>query len=101
MTHVFDANSSTLYACLLRRILYFNASSVSSPYCGDGLVQALDLEAGGGRIGRAGRRTMLELGCGVGNAVFPLLEDNRGLYVIAVDLSTRAIDILKQHPMYR
>eukprot|EP00752_Nemacystus_decipiens_P003279 g3035.t1 len=50
--------------------------------------------------GRLGRRTLLELGCGVGNAVFPLLEENVGLYVIAVDLSPRGIGLLKQHPMY-
>ncbi|CAN0143833.1 unnamed protein product, partial [Ectocarpus sp. 8 AP-2014] len=46
-------------------------------------------------------RTLLELGCGVGNAVFPLLEENRGLYVIAADLSPRGIQVLKQHPKYR
>lgn len=50
--------------------------------------------------GRLGRRTLLELGCGVGNAVFPLLEENRGLYVVAVDLSSRGIEVLKRHPMY-
>ncbi|CAN0257423.1 unnamed protein product, partial [Ectocarpus fasciculatus] len=50
---------------------------------------------------RLGRRTLLELGCGVGNAVFPLLEENRGLYVIAADLSPRGIHVLKQHAMYR
>ncbi|CAM9420076.1 unnamed protein product [Scytosiphon promiscuus] len=50
--------------------------------------------------GRLGRKTLLELGCGVGNAVFPLLEENRGLYVIALDLSPRGIEVLKQHPMY-
>lgn len=61
----------------------------------------MEAEAARGRIGRATRRTLLELGCGVGNAVFPLLEDNRGLYVIAVDLSAKGIEILKQHPMYR
>ncbi|CAM9611242.1 unnamed protein product [Ectocarpus sp. 6 AP-2014] len=49
---------------------------------------------------RLGRRTLLELGCGVGNAVFPLLEENRGLYVIAADLSPRGIQVLKQHPKY-
>ncbi|CAM9581213.1 unnamed protein product [Pylaiella littoralis] len=52
------------------------------------------------RRGRLGRRTLLELGCGVGNAVFPLLEENRGLYVVAVDLSSRGIEVLKRHPMY-
>lgn len=53
------------------------------------------------QVGRRGRRTLLELGCGVGNAVFPLLAENRGLFVMAVDLSPKGIEILKQHPMYR
>ncbi|CAM9562117.1 unnamed protein product, partial [Ectocarpus sp. 12 AP-2014] len=53
------------------------------------------------KVRRLGRRTLLELGCGVGNAVFPLLEENRGLYVIAADLSPRGIGVLKQHPKYR
>eukprot|EP00904_Undaria_pinnatifida_P011103 jgi/Undpi1/7122/HiC_scaffold_22.g09596.m1 len=41
-----------------------------------------------------GRVTLLELGCGVGNAVFPLLEDNKRLYVFAVDLSAKGIEVL-------
>eukprot|EP00903_Cladosiphon_okamuranus_P015047 g13920.t1 len=65
----------------------------------------LSMDGGDGdgsrNFGRQKRRTLLELGCGVGNAVFPLLEENRGLYVIAADLSSRGIDLLKQHPTYR
>lgn len=65
------------------------------------LSQALAVDTEESGRGRRGRRTLLELGCGVGNAVFPLLEDNRGLYVVAVDLSSEGIELLKQHPMYR
>ncbi|KAG5184248.1 S-adenosyl-L-methionine-dependent methyltransferase [Tribonema minus] len=44
---------------------------------------------------RRGRRALLELGCGVGNAVFPLLQQNRGLYVYALDLAPSAIALLR------
>ncbi|CAM9871224.1 unnamed protein product [Phaeothamnion confervicola] len=45
-------------------------------------------------------RTLLELGCGVGNAVFPLLEANRGLFVVACDLSVHAIRLLRESPAF-
>lgn len=38
---------------------------------------------------------LLEVGCGVGNAVLPLLELNQYLLVHAIDFATSAIDILK------
>ena len=40
---------------------------------------------------------MLEVGCGVGNAVIPLLELNSNLYVNAIDFATSAITILRKH----
>jgi hypothetical protein len=36
----------------------------------------------------------------VGNAVFPLLEDHPSLFVYALDFSAKAIELLKQHPLY-
>jgi 2-polyprenyl-3-methyl-5-hydroxy-6-metoxy-1,4-benzoquinol methylase len=39
--------------------------------------------------------TLLEVGCGVGNAVFPLLELNPALYVYAIDHAKSAVTILK------
>ena len=37
----------------------------------------------------------LEVGCGVGNAFFPLLEEDITLFVHACDLSQRAIQFVK------
>ena len=38
---------------------------------------------------------LLEVGCGVGNALFPLLEENDALFVHACDFSPRAIEFVK------
>jgi methyltransferase-like protein 6 len=40
---------------------------------------------------------MLEVGCGVGNAVIPLLEIHPRLNVFAVDFARSAIELLSQH----
>ena len=39
--------------------------------------------------------SLLELGCGVGNAFFPLLELDSQLFVVALDLASEAIRLLK------
>lgn len=50
---------------------------------------------------RGERMVMLEVGCGVGNFVFPLIEENINDYLIyACDFSPRAIDFIKQNPLY-
>lgn len=46
-------------------------------------------------------RILIELGCGVGNAVFPLLERDPNLFVYALDFSPRAISLVKAHPLYK
>lgn len=43
---------------------------------------------------------VLEIGCGVGNTVFPLLEKNAEALVTCGDFSKEAIQILKQRPRY-
>ncbi|KAJ3158160.1 hypothetical protein HDU86_003112 [Geranomyces michiganensis] len=45
-------------------------------------------------------KRLLELGCGVGNFIFPLLESNPELYIYGCDLSTRAVDFVKANAMY-
>ena len=40
---------------------------------------------------------MLEVGCGVGNAITPLVEINPSLKVFAMDFAKSAIDTLKKH----
>ena len=38
---------------------------------------------------------LLEVGCGVGNTLFPLLEENDRLFIHACDFSPRAIEFVK------
>ena len=44
----------------------------------------------------------LQVGCGVGNTIFPLLEVNTHpqTRVYACDFSSTAVDLVKQHPDY-
>lgn len=46
------------------------------------------------------RLVLLEAGCGVGNCIFPLLEDDRNIFVYACDFSPRAVEFVKQNPLY-
>ncbi|KAB1283331.1 Methyltransferase-like protein 6 [Camelus dromedarius] len=43
---------------------------------------------------------MLEAGCGVGNCLFPLLEEDRNIFAYACDFSPRAVEYVKQNPLY-
>ncbi|SPO39535.1 related to ABP140 - actin binding protein and AdoMet-dependent tRNA methyltransferase [Pseudozyma flocculosa] len=45
-------------------------------------------------------KVLLEVGCGVGNMLFPLLEADPKLKVHCCDFSQRAIEIVKAHPNY-
>lgn len=46
------------------------------------------------------KKVLLEIGCGTGNLIYPLLEENPFLFVYACDFSSRAIDIVKRNPLY-
>lgn len=62
-----------------------------------------ELLAGGTSGGKQNTnlKTMLEIGCGVGNLIFPLIEDgHRDYYIYACDLSPRAVELVKQHNLY-
>lgn len=43
---------------------------------------------------------LLEAGCGVGNCIFPLLEDDLNIFVYACDFSPRAVEFVRQNPLY-
>ena len=38
---------------------------------------------------------LLEVGCGVGNTIFPLLQENNTLYVYGIDFAPKAISLVK------
>ncbi|XP_002716221.2 tRNA N(3)-methylcytidine methyltransferase METTL6 isoform X2 [Oryctolagus cuniculus] len=44
--------------------------------------------------------TVLEAGCGVGNCLFPLLEEDLNIFAYACDFSPRAVEYVKQNPLY-
>lgn len=47
------------------------------------------------------RKTMLEVGCGVGNLIFPLIKEKQNNYFIyACDFSRRAIEFVKKNSLY-
>ena len=47
------------------------------------------------------KTVLLEVGCGVGNFVFPLIEEHSDkLYAYACDFSPRAVEFVKQNPNY-
>ncbi|WFD37004.1 hypothetical protein MCUN1_003896 [Malassezia cuniculi] len=48
----------------------------------------------------SGAFVLLEVGCGVGNTVYPLLEKNAALKVHCCDFSPRAVEMVKAHPAY-
>ncbi|XP_052864198.1 tRNA N(3)-methylcytidine methyltransferase METTL6 [Anopheles cruzii] len=46
-------------------------------------------------------KTLLEVGCGVGNLIFPLIEDgHRDYFIFACDLSPRAVELVRKHNLY-
>ncbi|XP_019392151.1 PREDICTED: methyltransferase-like protein 6 isoform X1 [Crocodylus porosus] len=44
--------------------------------------------------------TILEAGCGVGNCLFPLLEEDFSIFAYACDFSPRAVEYVKKNPSY-
>lgn len=47
------------------------------------------------------QKVLLEIGCGVGNLVFPLIEEKHNSYFIyACDFSNRAVEFVKQNELY-
>ncbi|KAJ1548293.1 saccharopine dehydrogenase (NADP+, L-glutamate-forming) [Cladochytrium tenue] len=46
------------------------------------------------------RARLLEVGCGAGNFIYPLLEQNPDIFVYACDFSPRAVGLVREHPMF-
>ncbi|KNC46267.1 uncharacterized protein AMSG_02720 [Thecamonas trahens ATCC 50062] len=47
-----------------------------------------------------GSLRLLEVGCGVGNTIFPLLDEVPGLEILGIDFAKRAIAMVREHPTY-
>ena len=47
-----------------------------------------------------GEKVLLEVGCGVGNLAYPLLEEQLPLYFLCCDFSPRAVQFVKDNPLY-
>lgn len=45
-------------------------------------------------------KVMLEVGCGTGNLIFPLIEEGLNYYFYACDFSPRAVELVKKHELY-
>ncbi|XP_071919546.1 uncharacterized protein [Coffea arabica] len=45
----------------------------------------------------AGRKVILEVGCGVGNTIFPLVARYPDIFIHACDFSPRAVNLVKKH----
>ena len=58
-------------------------------------VTVSESDPGARGVGDPRKKVFLEAGCGVGNTVFPLLEENKDLFIHACDFSSKAIDFLK------
>ncbi|KAH3835358.1 tRNA N(3)-methylcytidine methyltransferase METTL6-like [Dreissena polymorpha] len=46
------------------------------------------------------RLVVFEVGCGVGNFMFPLLEEEQNVFFYACDFSKRAVEFVKENPKY-
>ncbi|XP_065209629.1 tRNA N(3)-methylcytidine methyltransferase METTL6 isoform X3 [Planococcus citri] len=47
------------------------------------------------------KQTLLEVGCGTGNFIYPLLtEEKSSFFIYACDFSPRAVELVKSNPLY-
>ncbi|CAN0882059.1 tRNA N(3)-methylcytidine methyltransferase METTL6 [Linum grandiflorum] len=53
-----------------------------------------------GHISGPERKVILEIGCGAGNTIFPLISTYPEVFVHACDFSPRAVDLVKAHKDY-
>ncbi|XP_022892751.1 uncharacterized protein LOC111407483 isoform X3 [Olea europaea var. sylvestris] len=49
----------------------------------------------------AGRKVILEVGCGAGNTIFPLLAAYSDIFIHACDFSPRAVNLVKMHKDFK
>jgi methyltransferase-like protein 6 len=50
---------------------------------------------------KSDKRVLLEVGCGVGNFFYPLIQEDSNLFVFACDFSPRAVSLVKENKLYQ
>jgi SAM-dependent methyltransferase len=99
------------YACRFfrdRNWLFYEFPELESPFgCSvsseDSQKGILEKRVGESYPGENSGFKVLEIGCGVGNTVFPLLSSNNHpeTYVYCCDFSAVAVDIVKNHEKFQ
>jgi 2-polyprenyl-3-methyl-5-hydroxy-6-metoxy-1,4-benzoquinol methylase len=73
-----------------------SSPGTGSPTSLDGVNEAMQNDRlSNGVSPSAAKTVVLEVGCGAGNTVYPLLEENPAAFVYACDFSPRAVDLVK------
>jgi len=57
-------------------------------------------EAGSEEESSLEKKILLEVGCGVGNFAFPLIEDDLNFFIYCCDFSPRAVQFVQSNPLY-
>ncbi|NXH11461.1 METL2 protein, partial [Bucco capensis] len=80
----------------------FHLVSSTPKICTEGLATQKLSPRDGDFPGSAASYRILEVGCGAGNTVFPILQTNNdpGLFVYCCDFSTTAVDLVQKHAEY-
>lgn len=94
--HWFDQEFGTLNGCLPTSSAEGSGGGPDDPE----IQEDSDLTSTAASFPSGPKPVLLELGCGVGNALYPLLELYPDLTAHCCDFSVRAVDFVRKHPQY-